>query len=570
MFPLQDLQWLRSNELCYLPRGFSPYRESDVAAAILKLTEVKGDCAASGHEAMEFFSFYAELSDVLSEAHARLEIAVWRGGGHEAERRFREFESTIYARVIKSRKDIFEKFFFFEELLKKANPKIFFHFFEEIKKRFQFSVLKEPQLIVEESRLNQEVRCYFSANETRCDSMAPSLRVLLGCQHSVHEEQRCRAYADLEQFLTHMWEPLFRKFYELYRVRVAVAKAADAPSYQGYRRCELGRFEWGDDADGLLQFGVQKHLVPLIQEHLATISKGKIPPWNIASGAVVTGVSFTSPEVFAFVDECFGAFSADWLMVWKNLCAKNHCDMWARNQKQTGAFTVALGHSRSAYLFSHCGGGLKDILTFFHECGHGLHAVLGAQQNEHPMQRLPGLELCETVASFFELVAAQKMGERLGNTSVLRKVLWQFFCFLPLCAQIDAWQKDIYDDHILNPEASLLRWSESWERSGVAFQPYINHDDWGGRVTKRLGWLLRQHLYVSPFYYIEYAWAQIMAMQIFARFQKDPRFVTRQLDAYMKLGAFASVKDFCRDLEIALPFHDQAFAALKEIFYESL
>jgi len=86
---------------------------------------------------------------------------------------------------------------------------------------------------------------------------------------------------------------------------------------------------------------------------------------------------------------------------------------------------------------------------------------------------------------------------------------------LPWVARIDAFQHRLYAAHERGREARTRLWLELEE----TYDPGI---DWSGHEEVReMYWQRQLHLFVHPFYYIEYGIAQLGALQVWLRAKED-------------------------------------------------
>lgn len=98
-----------------------------------------------------------------------------------------------------------------------------------------------------------------------------------------------------------------------------------------------------------------------------------------------------------------------------------------------------------------------------------------------------------------------------------RKHLESIIKILPWIAQIDAYQHWIY----AHPSHSREQRTEKWLELDEAFGAAV---DWAGCQENRESYWQRQlHLFVHPFYYIEYGIAQLGALQLWLRFKRSKK-----------------------------------------------
>ena len=102
--------------------------------------------------------------------------------------------------------------------------------------------------------------------------------------------------------------------------------------------------------------------------------------------------------------------------------------------------------------------------------------------------------------------------------------------------QGDAFQHWVYENPELAQDPDQV--SQKWFELGRLYQPYI---DWTGceEVLKN-GWQKILHFFVVPFYYIEYVYARIGALQVWRNYLADPAQGLRQYRTALSMGATRS------------------------------
>lgn len=111
-----------------------------------------------------------------------------------------------------------------------------------------------------------------------------------------------------------------------------------------------------------------------------------------------------------------------------------------------------------------------------------------------------------------------------------RKHLESIIKIIPWIAQIDRFQHWIY----ANPGHSVVDRTACWLELDRAFGAQV---DWSGYQESRQSYWQRQlHLFVHPFYYIEYGIAQLGALQLWLRFKRDQGEALRGYRAALALG----------------------------------
>jgi oligoendopeptidase F len=125
----------------------------------------------------------------------------------------------------------------------------------------------------------------------------------------------------------------------------------------------------------------------------------------------------------------------------------------------------------------------------------------------------------------------------------MRKVY--LFCYVGV---VDEFQHWVYE----NPEASMERRDEEWNRIWDVYQPGLDFE--GLEAYKYARWYMQEHIFRFPFYYIDYQLADMAAMQIAVMDRKDHK---RAMDVYMhlcRLGGTLAVLDTFKAVGLRSPF----------------
>jgi oligoendopeptidase F len=103
--------------------------------------------------------------------------------------------------------------------------------------------------------------------------------------------------------------------------------------------------------------------------------------------------------------------------------------------------------------------------------------------------------------------------------------------FFPYLARIDAFQHYVYT-HV---DAGLEGWLDHWQALTRRFAPEV---DWSGlEAQERRSWQRKLHVYLVPFYYVEYGIAQLGALQIWRNARRDYEQAVAQYRYALALGS---------------------------------
>jgi oligoendopeptidase F len=236
------------------------------------------------------------------------------------------------------------------------------------------------------------------------------------------------------------------------------------------------------------------------------------------------------------------------------MMAEGLLDLDSRLGKAPGGYCDTLHARGRPFVFMNAAGVPEDVNTLLHEAGHCFHAFAAAAL---PLiwQRHPGSESAELASMSMELLAAPHLAVPTGfysapdAASARLEHLEDILISLAHIASVDAFQMWIFSNAAgADAAARDAAWLEIRER----FEPGV---DWSGLQAERTArWYRQLHIFLYPFYYIEYAIAQIGALQVWRNARRDPAEAVAAYRRFMALGATRPLPELYRAAGVELSF----------------
>jgi oligoendopeptidase F len=127
-------------------------------------------------------------------------------------------------------------------------------------------------------------------------------------------------------------------------------------------------------------------------------------------------------------------------------------------------------------------------------------------------------------------------------------------------ASVDAFQTWIYTSGQGDDPAAR---DQAWLRLRSRFERGV---DWTGLEQERVArWYRQLHIFMYPFYYIEYGIAQIGALQVWRNSLNDPRGAVARYRRALGLGAVHSLPEIYRAAGARLTFDSDAIGELVQL-----
>lgn len=231
---------------------------------------------------------------------------------------------------------------------------------------------------------------------------------------------------------------------------------------------------------------------------------------------------------------------------------KNCFDLEAKGGKMGGGYMCFLPCLETSFIFSNFNGTSGDVDVLTHEFGHALQGFL-SKDIKVPSLRAPGYEVCEMHSMSMEFLTHPYMKDFFGSKA--DKYRYQHISsaltFIPYGTQVDHFQHFIYE----NPEITHTERKQYWLELDKIYRPHLEFA--GFNFLKKGGWWMRQnHIFASPFYYIDYTIAQIVALGFLIDAKKEmeesPTKILKPkntIKKYLKLCKLGGTKEYRKLLE---------------------
>lgn len=217
-------------------------------------------------------------------------------------------------------------------------------------------------------------------------------------------------------------------------------------------------------------------------------------------------------------------------------------DLEARKGKAPGGYCTYFPDYKAPFIFSNFNGTEGDVNVLTHEGGHGFQAYVCAGI-KIPEYQNPTLESCEIHSMSMEFFSWPYMEKFFGEDG--NKYRYAHLCdaieFLPYGACVDDFQHWVYEHPTATHEERCAHWKELEEK-------YTPHKKFEECPTLNAGriWMRQSHIFATPFYYIDYTLAQVVAFQFLIEDRKNHEKAWKK---YVKLCKCGGKYPFCELLE---------------------
>ncbi|MCB9285768.1 MAG: M3 family oligoendopeptidase [Lewinellaceae bacterium] len=236
----------------------------------------------------------------------------------------------------------------------------------------------------------------------------------------------------------------------------------------------------------------------------------------------------------------------------------NLMDLQTRPGKATGGYCTFIGKFGAPFIFSNFNGTSGDIDVLTHEAGHAFQ-VYSSRDIGISEYNWPTFEACEIHSMSMEFFTWPWMQLFFREDTEKYKFshLSNALYFLPYGVAVDEFQHFVYE----NPDASPAERNRAWRDIEHKYLPQRDYD--GHPFLESGGyWQKQSHIFVMPFYYIDYTLAQICAFQFW---KKDQEEHSRAWGDYVRLcnaGGSHSFLELVQLANLRSPFDDGCIASV--------
>ncbi|MFN7137984.1 MAG: M3 family oligoendopeptidase [Limisphaerales bacterium] len=328
-------------------------------------------------------------------------------------------------------------------------------------------------------------------------------------------------------------------FDELLKLREKIARNAGFNNYRDYAFRRLGRFDYTAEDCFKFHDAIEKEVMPVLRqlhdERKKQLGLESLRPWDLS----VDPLNQPPLRPFEKVDQMvtstqkiFDQLDRDLAGGFQTMQNLHLLDLDNRKGKAPGGYQSTLSEARVPFIFMNAVGVQRDVETILHEAGHAFHALATKEEDVYAYRHAP-IEFCEVASMSMELLGNEYI-ENFYNAADAKRArrdhLEGIVEVFPWIATVDAFQHWIYT----NPGHTREQRREAWVNLMKRFGGNV---DWSG-YEEALGfmWHRQLHIFLHPFYYVEYGIAQLGALQIWANSKKDKQKALQSYKDALALG----------------------------------
>lgn len=234
-------------------------------------------------------------------------------------------------------------------------------------------------------------------------------------------------------------------------------------------------------------------------------------------------------------------------------------DVLSRPGKAGGGYCTTLTEYEAPFIFANFNGTSGDVEVMTHEAGHAFASYM-ARGIAPVASRSPSLEACEVHSMSMEFFAEGWAVSFFGADA--DKFRWQHLAdaltFIPYGTLVDHFQHECYE----HPGWTAGERNDCWLRLQRVYMPWLKPESGLEFYSSGRAWQRQRHIYLYPFYYIDYCLAQAISLQFWALIRRDREAAWQKYMAYTRQAGTLTFRELVEQAGLASPFTDEGLAVV--------
>lgn len=443
------------------------------------------------------------------------------------------------------------------ELEKELSP-LLFKLFEVQRKAMSPEIIEE---MVEENKLVTEYSKLMAGLSFDFRGESMPLTMLRKYMMDDDRETRCEAYEVLGKKLESESEALDSIFDKLIKIRDKMAKKMGYKNFVELGYYRMNRISYDEKMVEKFRSNVLKDLVPVIaklkKENAERMGIDRlklydndvnVPGGNPKPVLDKDGIFDAAKSMYHEMSEATGSF-IDMMM------ENEAFDVVSRKNKWGGGYCTSFTKYKQPFILANFNGTSADIDVMTHEAGHAFADYMTADNRFKVELDVGGMETAETHSMSMEFFAWKYIQKFFGENADKYKFMHVFdaLSFIPYGTIVDYYQHIVYT----NPEMTPAERDEAWNKLEEQFRPYMTTEGMT-YLSKGTRWQYQMHIYETPFYYIDYCLAQVVALEFLLDSRKDYSDAFKRYVRFLSQGGEKTFPELIAEAKLVSPFEDGA------------
>lgn len=429
--------------------------------------------------------------------------------------------------------------------------------FAEIELRRKSFSEKNIPLLQKEARLCNEYEKIIASADILFDGKHLNLYGIMSYFENPDRNVRHDAYKTYSKFYESNEENFERIWDELIKVRTEMGKNLGFENYIPLGYMNQGRTDYDEKDVAAFREQVREELVPfcakLYEAQAKRIGVDKVKAYDEAylfndGNAVPVGdddfLIEQAREMYHDMSKETGEF-VDFMLGHDLLDVKN------KPKKASTGYMTGLNSIKAPFVFSCFNHTTGDVQVLTHEFGHAFAGYMAMRNQPVSTYYSESTDIAEIHSMSMEQFAYPYAEKFFGDKADKFRFshLQEALTFVPFGVAVDEYQHIVY----ANPELTPKQRTAEWKKLEEKYMPWREYDDIDF-FAKGGWWYHKIHIFLYPFYYINYTLTTMGAMEFKKKMHEDKESAWKDYLKLCKVGGSLGYKETLKYANLSLPF----------------
>ncbi len=424
------------------------------------------------------------------------------------------------------------------------------------------------ELAIQESELETKYAHIAAGCKTIFDGEECNFYGLLKHMLSLDRDHRKRAMEAWSSLYESVSEELDKTYTELCNIRRKEAQLLGFNSYIDMIYLVRHRLDYNAEDIAKFRESIRKYVVPAAQKiHDAQAKRLGFDTLHYYDETLyfkdgnATPIG-TTQEKIAAGQKMYGELSSETKEFFDFMVEHDLFDLETRPGKHLGGYMTSLGKYKAPFIFSNFNGTSADLQVLIHEAGHAFegYTAMRCQELREYMHSTADINEIHSMSMEFFTDHWYDLFFEEGKSDKYRyEHLADSLQNLTYLVSVDAFQHKVFESE--QPDGMGLR--KIWKNVETEMMPWRNYD--GNTFLEQGGfWMQKQHIFLYPFYYVDYALSMVCAMQFYLRMREDYEGAWKDYYNLCKLAGSLGYKDLLKAANLKSPFEEETVKDVTE------
>lgn len=453
----------------------------------------------------------------------------------------------------------------FRAELEKALPKTLFKYYEcSIKshsKEIEEDEREENALVTEYSDLMSKLTTEFRGEKR-------TVSYIRGFLEDSDGEVRKQAAFAIGNALNSVSEKLDGIYDKLVKVRTRMARKLGYKNFVELGYLRMDRIDYDEEMVKRFRENVASDIVPVVTEiknhvkNKLNLDKIYFYDNDVTENPVAPVPCVQGSDILESARSMYREMSELTGETMDQMLVAEAFDTEARDGKWGGGYCTSFEKFKQPFILANFNGSSGDIDVVTHEFGHALAEKLSFVYGDKEVG-IGSMETAETHSMSMEFFAWKYMDKFFKRPNEYKlKHLEGCLTFIPYGVIVDEFQHIVYE----NPDMTPQERNKAYMELEKKYRPYMTYEGIP-YLENGTRWQFQMHIYESPFYYIDYCLAQVVALEFLEDSQKDYDNALNRYFEHLKRGGMYPFSELVSLAGLKSPFEK---GALKEVAKSSL